>query len=196
MGRNDFSIAVLDPRGRELLRGIERADSVALDPHKWLYAPFEAGCVLARDFQSLYDAFHILPAYLVDVAGGPRNVNGLGQPMEWGTGSAGNYHPDPGPLGTLSNAAGRYLLLNVPVGQVTVRVELVGYRAAEQTVTVAEDASVVADIAVAQTAIALDQIVVTGAGQATEIRKLGNTISTISGKDLKQFSLLLPGGGR
>ena len=67
--------AVLDPRGRELLRGIERADSVALDPHKWLYAPFEAGCVLARDFQSLYDAFHILPAYLVDVAGGPRNVN-------------------------------------------------------------------------------------------------------------------------
>jgi glutamate/tyrosine decarboxylase-like PLP-dependent enzyme len=67
--------AVLDERGRELLRGIERADSVALDPHKWLYAPFEAGCILARDFQALYDAFHILPAYLVDVAGGAQNVN-------------------------------------------------------------------------------------------------------------------------
>jgi aromatic-L-amino-acid/L-tryptophan decarboxylase len=67
--------AVLDERGAELLRGIERADSVALDPHKWLYAPFEAGCILARNFQALYDAFHILPAYLVDVAGGPQNVN-------------------------------------------------------------------------------------------------------------------------
>jgi glutamate/tyrosine decarboxylase-like PLP-dependent enzyme len=67
--------AALDPRGRELLRGIERADSVALDAHKWFYAPFEAGCVLARDFGDLYDVFHILPDYLVDVAGGPRNVN-------------------------------------------------------------------------------------------------------------------------
>lgn len=67
--------AALDERGAKLLRGIERADSVALDPHKWLYVPFEAGCILARDFQQLYDAFHILPAYLVDVAGGPRNPN-------------------------------------------------------------------------------------------------------------------------
>jgi len=67
--------AVLDPRGRALLEGIERADSVTLDPHKWLYTPYEAGCILARDFQRLYDVFHILPAYLVDVAGGPRNVN-------------------------------------------------------------------------------------------------------------------------
>jgi glutamate/tyrosine decarboxylase-like PLP-dependent enzyme len=67
--------AVLDPRGRALLEGIERADSVTLDPHKWLYTPYEAGCILVRDFQRLYDAFHILPAYLVDVAGGPRNVN-------------------------------------------------------------------------------------------------------------------------
>jgi glutamate/tyrosine decarboxylase-like PLP-dependent enzyme len=40
-----------------------------------LYVPFEAGCVLVRDFQKLYQAFHILPAYLVDVAGGPRNLN-------------------------------------------------------------------------------------------------------------------------
>jgi glutamate/tyrosine decarboxylase-like PLP-dependent enzyme len=67
--------AVLDPRGRALLEGIECADSVTLDPHKWLYTPYEAGCILVRDFQRLYDAFHILPAYLVDVAGGPRNVN-------------------------------------------------------------------------------------------------------------------------
>ncbi len=67
--------AVLDARGRRLLRGIERADSVALDAHKWLYTPFEAGCVLARRFSDLYDAFHVLPDYLVDVAAGAGNVN-------------------------------------------------------------------------------------------------------------------------
>jgi aromatic-L-amino-acid decarboxylase len=67
--------AVLDPRGRDLLTGIERADSLVLDAHKWLYTPFEAGCVLVRDMQHLYDCFHILPEYLVDVAGGPGHPN-------------------------------------------------------------------------------------------------------------------------
>lgn len=67
--------AVLDERGRQLLEGIERADSLALDAHKWLYTPFEAGCVLAREVHHLYDAFHILPEYLVDVAGGPSHPN-------------------------------------------------------------------------------------------------------------------------
>jgi hypothetical protein len=43
-------------------------------------------------------------------AGGPRAVNGLGQPMAWSTDSPVTYHPDPGPLGLLSNAAARALL--------------------------------------------------------------------------------------
>src|SRR5437667_6075247 len=41
--------AVLSERGREMLRGLERADSISLDPHKWLFQSFECGCVLARD---------------------------------------------------------------------------------------------------------------------------------------------------
>lgn len=41
--------AALAPSKRELFRGIERADSVALDPHKWLYVPGDCGCVLYRD---------------------------------------------------------------------------------------------------------------------------------------------------
>lgn len=46
------------------LKGIREADSVALDPHKWLYAPLEAGCVLVRDPQKLKDAFsHHPPSY-------------------------------------------------------------------------------------------------------------------------------------
>jgi aromatic-L-amino-acid/L-tryptophan decarboxylase len=39
----------LDARKRHLFSGIERADSVSLDPHKWLYVPLDAGCLLFRD---------------------------------------------------------------------------------------------------------------------------------------------------
>jgi aromatic-L-amino-acid decarboxylase len=45
------------------LRAIERADSVAIDPHKWLYAPLEAGCALVRDANVLHDAFSFHPPY-------------------------------------------------------------------------------------------------------------------------------------
>ncbi|MGA8086944.1 MAG: aspartate aminotransferase family protein [Terracidiphilus sp.] len=43
--------------------GLGAADSVAVDPHKWLYAPIEAGCVLVRDISKLRDAFAYHPAY-------------------------------------------------------------------------------------------------------------------------------------
>jgi aromatic-L-amino-acid/L-tryptophan decarboxylase len=43
--------------------GLALADSVALDPHKWLYAPLEAGCALVRDRTALRDAFSYHPAY-------------------------------------------------------------------------------------------------------------------------------------
>jgi aromatic-L-amino-acid/L-tryptophan decarboxylase len=52
--------------GREALRGLELADSVTLDPHKWLYQPFECGCVLVRDGALLRSAFEIVPDYLGD----------------------------------------------------------------------------------------------------------------------------------
>ncbi|MGD2046361.1 MAG: aminotransferase class V-fold PLP-dependent enzyme [Gemmatimonadota bacterium] len=45
------------------LRGLALADSVALDPHKWLYAPLEVGCTLVRDPQALLDAFSYRPEY-------------------------------------------------------------------------------------------------------------------------------------
>jgi glutamate/tyrosine decarboxylase-like PLP-dependent enzyme len=65
--------AVLTERGRALLEGIERADSVTLDPHKWLYQPFEAGCLLLRESDHLETAFRILPEYLQDAAVGSGN---------------------------------------------------------------------------------------------------------------------------
>ncbi len=45
------------------LRAIELADSVAVDPHKWLYAPLEAGCALVRDPDALLAAFAYHPPY-------------------------------------------------------------------------------------------------------------------------------------
>ena len=60
--------AVLSERGRATLSGIERADSVTLDPHKWLFQPFECGALLVRDPDGLRLAFEILPDYLRDVS--------------------------------------------------------------------------------------------------------------------------------
>src|SRR5437763_4654275 len=59
--------AILSGRGQELLRGMERADSISLDPHKWLFQSFECGCVLVRDAALLKSAFQIKADYLRDV---------------------------------------------------------------------------------------------------------------------------------
>jgi aromatic-L-amino-acid decarboxylase len=68
--------AALTAKGRAALAGIDRADSVALDPHKWLYQPMECGCVLIRDGARLERTFAIHPDYLDgDAAQGAGEVN-------------------------------------------------------------------------------------------------------------------------
>lgn len=67
--------AALTERGRQLLLGIEQADSVVLDPHKWFYCPLEAGCVLVREGRLMRETFRILPDYMRDVAREERDVN-------------------------------------------------------------------------------------------------------------------------
>jgi glutamate/tyrosine decarboxylase-like PLP-dependent enzyme len=56
-----FAAAV--PGAPPELRAIAEADSVALDPHKWLYAPAEAGCALVRERQALLETFSYRPPY-------------------------------------------------------------------------------------------------------------------------------------
>jgi len=75
--------SVLDPQGKAALAGIERADSVTMDPHKWLWVPFECGCLMAKEPQRLKDAFHILPDYLKDVetSGGEVNFADYGEQL-------------------------------------------------------------------------------------------------------------------
>ncbi|MFL6353862.1 MAG: pyridoxal phosphate-dependent decarboxylase family protein [Bryobacteraceae bacterium] len=67
--------AVLCNRGRTLLEGLTLADSLSLDPHKWLFQPFETGCILVRHGAHLRDTFRILPDYLQDVHRNSEEVN-------------------------------------------------------------------------------------------------------------------------
>lgn len=67
--------SMLTARGRLLLDGLGRADSLTLDPHKWLYVPFECGCLLVRDPARLESAFSVHPEYLQDVRARDTEVN-------------------------------------------------------------------------------------------------------------------------
>ncbi len=67
--------AALCSRGRPALQGLHLADSLALDPHKWLFQPYEIGCLLVRNSQWLTQAFRIMREYLIDIAGVQGEVN-------------------------------------------------------------------------------------------------------------------------
>jgi glutamate/tyrosine decarboxylase-like PLP-dependent enzyme len=83
-----FAAAVPDASAD--LRALSTADSVAVDPHKWLYAPLEAGCALVRDAEALRRAFSYHPPYYhfeematnyVDF--GPQNSRGFRALKVW-----------------------------------------------------------------------------------------------------------------
>jgi glutamate/tyrosine decarboxylase-like PLP-dependent enzyme len=59
--------AALTDEGRALLAGMSEADSLALDPHKWLYSPMGVGCLLVRDRAALESAFSTTGDYLKDI---------------------------------------------------------------------------------------------------------------------------------
>ncbi len=61
-GAYGIPAAVL-PELKTMFRGIEEADSIALDPHKWLYSPLEAGCTLVKNPKNLQDTFSTHPVY-------------------------------------------------------------------------------------------------------------------------------------
>jgi aromatic-L-amino-acid decarboxylase len=67
--------AILCDQGRTLLQGLELVDSLAIDPHKWLFQPYEIGCVLVRNRDWLRETFHILPEYLKDIERDQEEIN-------------------------------------------------------------------------------------------------------------------------
>jgi aromatic-L-amino-acid/L-tryptophan decarboxylase len=77
-------VGVLAEQTAGLYAGLERADSLAIDPHKWLSMPVECGCVFVRDAQAMRDTFSLTPPYLRDDANlpwfsefGPQQTRGF-----------------------------------------------------------------------------------------------------------------------
>jgi glutamate/tyrosine decarboxylase-like PLP-dependent enzyme len=88
------ALAASLPEQQELFRGMDKADSIAVDPHKWLYCPIESGCTLVRDPNLLLDAFCFDPEYYeFNKAGnetpfnfldaGPQNTRGFRALKVW-----------------------------------------------------------------------------------------------------------------
>jgi glutamate/tyrosine decarboxylase-like PLP-dependent enzyme len=73
------ALAAADPTSRPLFEGIERAHSLALDPHKWLYTPHSGGCVVARDVDHLRRAFDMEPSYIHEDRGRTGSGQDLGR---------------------------------------------------------------------------------------------------------------------
>jgi aromatic-L-amino-acid/L-tryptophan decarboxylase len=65
----------LTSEGKTLLRGIDRADSITLDPHKWFAQTFEAGCLLVRRGALLGQTFTLRPEYMQDVVPRADEIN-------------------------------------------------------------------------------------------------------------------------
>ena len=67
--------AILAKNGKKLLKGIEKADSLTVDPHKWLFQPYEIGCLLVQNHKWLKSTFTEKPVYLRDIEGNQSEIN-------------------------------------------------------------------------------------------------------------------------
>lgn len=67
------ALAWLCPERRGTLSGLQRADSLAFDLHKWMYLPYDVGCVFVSDAQAHRDAFAMTPNYLSGTLAGPAS---------------------------------------------------------------------------------------------------------------------------
>lgn len=76
------AVGILDPDRRDRYAGMERADSLAIDPHKWLSIPVECGCAIVRDGALLRDTFSLVPSYVRTEEG--RGIGGLPWYSEYG----------------------------------------------------------------------------------------------------------------
>lgn len=64
------ALALLSPKYKSLMAGIEQADSLAFDLHKWMYLPYEVGCVLVKNREAHHDTFALTPSYLTSATRG------------------------------------------------------------------------------------------------------------------------------
>ncbi|MEX2570056.1 MAG: TonB-dependent receptor [Gemmatimonadota bacterium] len=93
-------------------------------------------------------------------------------------------------LGTLTNSQGEFLIVNVPAGLQRVTAQMIGYSTETNEVDVSSGATVNLDFALNQTALALDEIVVTGTAGAARRREIGNSIGSIRSETLENETIL------
>ena len=67
--------AILSEKGALELKGIEKADSLTVDPHKWFFQPYEIGCLLVKNHKHLSATFSENPEYLRDIEGNETEIN-------------------------------------------------------------------------------------------------------------------------
>jgi len=87
-----------------------------------------------------------------------------------------------------TDARGRFTISNVPAGEHQVRATLLGYRSQTQSVQVQAGETVEVEFQIAQSAIALDEVVVTGTVGGTERRAIGNVVTAIRADDVMQLA--------
>lgn len=83
------AVGAMLPEKQHLYRGLEQADSITLDPHKWLYIPYECGCLLVKDPEKLRRTFSIAAPYLQGTL--PSDYNGLDY-FEYGPQMSRGFH--------------------------------------------------------------------------------------------------------
>ena len=90
--------------------------------------------------------------------------------------------------GGLANSSGQFLILNVPVGTYTVRAEIIGFAAQETEVNVTAGQVAVANFALSQQAIDLEELVVTGTAGRTQKRAIGNSVTSVKTESLTEVA--------
>ena len=89
-------------------------------------------------------------------------------------------------LGGMTTPDGSFSIVAVPTGSRVVRVRLLGYQPIEKTVTVTDGGTVTVDFALTQSAISLDEVVVTGTGGSARKREVGNSIGQVKASDIPE----------
>lgn len=87
--------------------------------------------------------------------------------------------------GAATDAEGAYRIPDVPAGEQTIQAQFVGYGSEKQTVTVPDGETITLDFTLRESAINLDEVVVTGTGGPVEKKKLGNSIASVDASDLE-----------
>ena len=95
-------------------------------------------------------------------------------------------------IGALAQSDGRYVIPIVPAGTYTVRVELIGFAVESRQVTVAAGGSATADFSLRETAVSLEEIVVTGTAAEVRAREVGNAIDAVTSRDLQNIAVTNP----